>query len=96
MRDDENLLFAVDRIRDVISTMNNNVFPEDGGALRFGGYADNELIPVASVPAFHTYMDSRGQAFLEEIDDWLTANAVDSVVTKQLTRVGVSLFTTQQ
>lgn len=96
MRDDENLLFAIDRIRDVISTMNNNVFVEDGGALRFGGYADNESIPVASIPAFHKYMDSRGQAFLEEIDDWLTANAVSSSDSKQLARVGVSLFTTQR
>ena len=77
MRDDENLMFAVDRIRDVISTMNNNVFLEDGGALRFGGYADNESIPVDSIPAFHEYMDGRGQAFLEEVDAWLTANAVD-------------------
>ncbi len=96
MRDDENLMFAVDRIRDVIATMNNNVFPEDGGALRFGGYADNEFIPVESIPAFNKFMDSRGQAFLEEIDDWLTANAIDSADTKQLARVGVSLFTTQR
>jgi hypothetical protein len=96
MRDDENLMFAVDRIRDVLDTMNNNVFLEEGGALRFGGFADNETIPVASIPAFHKYMDTRGQAFLEEIDDWLTANAVEAGSLKNTARVGVSLFTTQR
>ncbi len=96
IRDDENLMFAVDRIRDVIATMNNNVFLEDGGDLRFGGYADNESIPTATIPAFHKFMDTRGQAFLEEIDHWLTAHAADSSDSKQRARIGVSLFTTQR
>ena len=96
MRDDENLMFAIDRIRDVIATMNNNVFLEEGGALRFGGFADNEAIPTALIPAFHKYMDSRGQAFLEEIDDWLTANAVDPDDSTDTARIGISLFTTQR
>ena len=96
IRDDENLMFAVDRIRDVIDTMNNNVFLEEGGALRFGGFADNEAIPVASIPAFHKYMDSRGQAFLEDIDDWLTTNAAGPSDSIQTARVGISLFTTQR
>jgi len=63
--------------------------------LRFGGYADNEFIPVGSIPAFHKYMDSRGQAFLEEVDNWLTENAVDPADTKKQARIGVSLFATQ-
>ena len=96
VRDDENLMFAVDRIRDVISTMNNNVFPEEGGSLRFGGYADNESIPVDTIPAFHKFLDRRGQDFLEEIDDWLTANAANSSDSKRTARVGVSLFATQR
>ncbi len=96
MGDDESLMFAVDRIRDVIATMNNNAFLEEGGALRFGGFADNGAIPVASIPAFHKYMDSRGQAFLEEIDDWLTANAAEPSDPKQTARVGISLFATQR
>lgn len=96
IRDDENLLFAVDRIRDVIATMDNNVFPKEGGALRFGGYADNEFIPVESVAAFHKFMDRRGQAFLEDVDDWLSDNAADKNDTRQLVRVGVSLFATQR
>ncbi len=96
IRDDENLMFAIDRIRDVIATMNNNVFLEEGGALRFGGFADNDAIPVSAIPAFHKYMDGRGQAFLEEVDDWLTANAAKPSESKQTVRAGVSLFATQR
>ncbi|MFK8053025.1 MAG: DUF6502 family protein [Woeseiaceae bacterium] len=96
IHDEENLLFAVDRIRDVISTMNNNVFPEENGALRFGGYADNERIPVQSIPAFHEWLDKRGQAFLEEVDDWLTENAEEPAGNQECARVGVSLFATQR
>jgi uncharacterized protein DUF6502 len=97
IRDDENLLFAVDRIHDVIATMNNNVFPNDGGDLRFGGYADNESIPLDAVPEFREYMDKRGQAFLEDIDNWLTNHASsDASPAEQTLRVGVSLFATQE
>ncbi|MDH3621131.1 MAG: DUF6502 family protein [Gammaproteobacteria bacterium] len=94
--DDENLMFAVDRIRDVIATMNNNVFLEDGETLRFGGFADNDVFPVHAIPAFNDYLDQRGQAFLEEIDDWLTANAGDQSPTEPTARVGISLFATKR
>ena len=95
VHDDENLMFAADRIYDVIRTMNNNVFLEEGGALRFGGYADNDAVPVSVIPEFREYLDERGQAFLEEIDDWLAARA--GVKPNEPTaRVGISLFATQR
>jgi hypothetical protein len=75
--------------------MNNNVFLEEGGALRFGGYADNDAVPVSVIPEFREYLDERGQAFLEEIDDWLAARA--GVKPNEPTaRVGISLFATQR
>lgn len=95
VHDDENLMFAADRIYDVIRTMNNNVFLEDGGALRFGGYADNDSIPVSAIPEFREYLDKRGQAFLEEIDDWLAGRAAERP-DGPTARVGISLFATQR
>lgn len=97
IEDEENLRFAVDRIRDVIETMNNNVFVNDSTVLRFGGYADNEYIPVDVIPEFREYLDKRGQAFLEEIDDWLAARA-DSTRSSgaDVKRVGISLFATER
>ncbi len=97
VRDDENLRFAVDRIHDVVETMNNNVFLGESGQPRFGGFAANDDIPVSAIPAFREFMDKRGQEFLEEVDDWLTrhANPNDQLKTKTA-RVGISLFATEE
>ncbi|NNE45938.1 MAG: hypothetical protein HKN37_04675 [Rhodothermales bacterium] len=95
VHDDENLMFAADRIYDVIRTMNNNVFLEEGGTLRFGGYADNDSIPVSVIPEFREYLDKRGQAFLEEVDDWLAARSGNNPG-EATARVGISLFATQR
>jgi len=97
VRDDENLRFAVERIHDVIETMNNNVFVDESSEPRFGGFADNEAIPVSEIPKFRDYLDKRGQEFLEEIDDWLTAHADTSHSTEaDKAKVGISLFATEQ
>ena len=97
VHDDENLLFAVDRIYDVIETMNNNVFLDERGEPRFGGYADNDSFPVSAIPQFREFMDKRGQAFLEEIDDWLTKHASEaSASDTETARVGIALFATER
>ncbi len=95
LADSENLQFAVDRIHDVIQTMNNNVFVNESGAPRFGGFAANDAIPVDVIPAFRDFMDKRGQSFLEEIDDWLTEHATTDL-TNDTARVGISLFATEE
>ena len=95
--DDENLLFAVDRIHDVVETMNNNVFLDDQSVPRFGGYADHVEFPIATIPKFREFLDERGQAFLEEVDDWLAQHAgLDNTGSTDVARVGVSLFATEQ
>lgn len=97
LADSENLQFAVDRIHDVIRTMNNNVFVGESNVPRFGGFAANDAIPIEAIPAFRDYMDKRGQAFLEEIDDWLTEHADKSATPPIKTaRVGISLFATEE
>ena len=97
LADSENLQFAVDRIHDVIETMNNNVFIDESNGPRFGGFAANDAIPVEAIPAFRDYLDKRGQEFLEEIDDWLTQHAKNSGKPATNTaRVGISLFATEE
>ena len=97
LADSENLKFAVDRIYDVIQTMNNNVFVDESGSPRFGGFAANDGIPFSDIPRFREYLDKRGQAFLEEIDDWLTKHATTgNKPATNTARVGVSLFATEE
>lgn len=97
VHDDENLLFAVDRIHDVVETMNNNVFMDGDRQPRFGGYADHVEFPVTQIPKFREFLDKRGQAFLEEIDDWLAQHASDdNAADTKVARVGVALFGTER
>lgn len=95
--DDENLRFAVDRIYDVVETMNNNVFLNGKGEPRFGGFAANDDIPLNKIPRFREFMDKRGQEFLEEVDDWLMQHAsTDARSNTNTARVGISLFATEE
>jgi len=92
-RDEELLLLTGSRIKDHLETMNNNVFPEEGSVPRFGGFAINDRVPESAVPEFRKFLDTRGQAFLEEVDDWLSAHS-DSHTSDsaELVRVGVDLY----
>lgn len=91
--DSENLRWAMSLVNDLTETMNNNVFLEKTNTPRFGGSAENDLIPTSALPKFREFVDRHGQAFLEEIDDWLTEHAShDSLEVKERVRIGVGLF----
>lgn len=93
VRDEELLLLTASRIKDHLETLNNNVFPEKGSVPRFGGFADNDCIAESALPEFRKFIDARGQAFLEEVDNWLSAHAVDvSSDTSNCVRTGVDLY----
>ena len=93
VHDDENLRWAMSLIKDLTETMNNNIFLDKKGVPRFGGSADNDCIPPSAIPKFREFLDRRGQAFLEEIDDWLTEHvAGDGNDEDKPVRIGVGLF----
>lgn len=58
---------------------------------RFEGRAVDAKVSVASVEAFHNYLDRRGQEFLEEMDDWLGDHA-ESHDDASTTRLGVGVY----
>ena len=96
VHDDENLLWAVSLIRDLTEAMNNNVFLDDSKVARFGRKADNNRIPASAVSEYSAFLAERGQAFLEEIDDWLTeheASGADDPT--EYLRIGVGMFAIQ-
>ena len=89
VHDDENLRWAVSLTRDLVETMNNNVFLDSTRLPRFGRKADNESIPRNAIPEFRQHLANRGQVFLEEIDDWLTEHANNDVTkTTEYVRIG--------
>lgn len=96
VHDDENLRWAVSLIRDLAETMNNNVFLDATGVARFGRKAENERIPADAIPKFKEFLDRRGQAFLEDVDDWLTEHVTQNDFNgNEHVRIGVGLFAIQ-
>ena len=92
VHDDENLRWAASLITDLVETMNNNVFLDDRNLPRFGRKADNDQIPMSAIPEFRQHLAERGQAFLEEIDDWLTAHVAEPDETTEYVRIGIGMF----
>ena len=91
--DDENLLWASSLIRDLADTMNNNVFATEASVPRFGGKADNAELPRSMREPFRAFLEERGQAFLEEVDDWLTDHTqTNRGEPTDTVRLGVGLF----
>ncbi len=91
--DDENLAWGVAFITDLAMTMNNNVFLSNAARPRFGRKAESVRILPGSVSEFHTFLDIRGQAFLEEVDVWLTnREATDDAQESEFLRLGVGMF----
>lgn len=96
VHDDENLRWATSFIGDLVNTMNNNVFPTDKHIPRFGRMADNDRIPASKLPAFGAFLDDKGQAFLEQVDDWLTQHGgVAGGDANETVRIGIGLFAIQ-
>lgn len=97
VRDDENLIFASQRIKELIETMNNNVFPSENRPPRFGGYAANDSMTPEIIPQFREFLDKRGQSFLEEIDDWLTKHAPsEESGSNNHVRIGIGLYAIEE
>lgn len=91
--DDENLAWGVAMIRDVAATMNNNVFLSNAAKPRFGRKAETVRVLPETVPEFRKYLDSKGQAFLEEVDGWLSKHeASDDARESEFVRLGVGMF----
>lgn len=91
--DEENLIWAAALIKDLVETTNNDVFQEKGNKARFVGKADNVQVRSKSVSEFREFLNIRGQAFLEEIDDWLTNHdATKNTEKSDCVRLGVGLF----
>jgi hypothetical protein len=57
-------------------TLAHNVNPDRREAARFEGMATHPRVAAQHVKAFHVFMEEHGQAFLEEVDGWLSRHQV--------------------
>lgn len=77
---------------DHANTLCNNV-TDDTNERRLEGFAVDDQIHPAAVEEFRSYLDERGQQFLEEIDDWLSRHRVNINESKTIpVRLGLGLY----
>jgi len=68
--------FFGSNLYDHANTLCNNVTGKPDSR-RLEGFAVDDRIDPGAVEAFNSYLDERGQQFLEEIDDWLSRHRLD-------------------
>ena len=78
---------------DHAQTLNANLAATADGGRRFEGFAVDDRVDPDAANDFKTFVDRRGQQFLEEVDDWLEKHRTDSS-NKSTTpiRLGVGLY----
>jgi hypothetical protein len=75
--DPGSLRFFGNNLYDHGNTLCNNVTGSPDKR-RLEGFAVDDRIDPSAVEEFKTYLDVRGQQFLEEVDDWLSQHRLDS------------------
>ena len=73
-------------------TLNNNIAQGPEAKPRIEGIVFDDRIHRDHLQAFEAYLDARGQAFLEEIDEWLSQHRVDDDDDAQTVQVGAGLY----
>lgn len=97
--DPQALLRAGSVLHDLGETLFHNLYLGDGEKvpLRFERRASNRRIDPKALKAFHKLIDSEGQAFLENIDAWLSAHELPAHESKaQSLRLGVGTYMFQE
>lgn len=74
------------------TTLAHNVDGERSGPARFEGMATNPRIPEEHFEAFHNLITERGQALLEEIDEWLSQHEAKNPQQTASPRLGVGVY----
>lgn len=76
-------------LADLGTTLEHNLTRAPDAQPRFERAAINVEIDPRQLPAFRAFLDREGQAFLERIDDWLTAHARDDDAPRMRLGAGV-------
>ncbi len=70
------LRFFGTNLFDHAATLANNL-ADDGRPKRLEGFAVEPEVDAAHLAEFRDFLDRRGQAFLEEVDDWLNSHRIN-------------------
>ncbi len=94
--DAEKVKVGASLIHDHADTVVYDLIRPAGAAARLARRAHNARVDARALPDFQVFMEREGQAFLERVDNWLTAHeAPDDAQERALVRVGAGVFQIQ-
>lgn len=79
-------------LQDVGSTLEHNLTRDVRTGPRFERRALSVLVDKRALPAFKQFLEQEGQAFLERMDDWLTAHQVSDDTKGEAIRLGAGVY----
>ena len=79
-------------LQDVGSTLEHNLTRDVKTAPRFERRALSVLVDRRALPGFKQFLEQEGQAFLERLDDWLTAHQVSEDAKEEAIRLGAGVY----
>jgi hypothetical protein len=88
--DSEAVLRSGSVLEDLGKTVASNLFG-DQQSTRFEGRASNVHVARTARRAFRKFVEQRGMAFLEDVDQWLTAHEARKPEDKT-TRLGIGVY----
>jgi hypothetical protein len=79
-------------MQDVGTTLEHNLMRTPDEVARFERAAISVGVDPRQLPAFRAFLEREGQAFLERVDDWLTAHAVEDGDERRAMRLGAGVY----
>jgi hypothetical protein len=79
-------------LSDLATTIEHNLSRDDNTPVRFERRALNLRVDPRALPEFRKLLEAEGQAFLERIDDWLSAHEISDADPRDSIRLGVGVF----
>ena len=81
-------------LHDHAATLEHNLDSNRGSARRFEAIANNDRITPRAVNAFQKLVESKGLAFLEDVDQWLTEHEIEprEDTNTDTVRLGVGVY----
>ncbi len=94
LTDPTRIVHAGSILNDHVNTIFHNLYQQDKKLIpRFERRATNHAIDKAAVIKFQKYAAEKGQAFLEDIDQWLTKHEVEDINNEaQKVRLGLGTY----
>ena len=90
--DEAQILSSGSVLQDLGKTVAYNLYREEHDMPKFERRASNMHVRASAVPAFQAFLEEEGQAFLERVDAWLSANEASADSEETTVRLGLGAY----